>query len=113
MAKNERYITTVELNSQQAMDRLQELENKVKSLKKAKEDAAKTGGFFNEADLKKATRELNRWKGQIEGIKGVLDNINDMSLEELQKAVRELKRQSSKMLPDSAEWKENQQKADS
>ena len=109
MAKNERYITTVELNSQQAMDRLQELENKVKNLKKAKEDAAKTGGFFNEADLKKATRELNRWKGQIEGIKGVLDNINDMSLEELQKAVRELKRQSSKMLPDSAEWKENQQ----
>ena len=109
MAKNERYITVVELNSQQAMDRLKELEKKVNDLKKAKENAAKSGGFFDEAQLKKATRELNRWKGQIEGIKGVLDNINDMSLDELQKAVRELKRQSSKMLPDSEEWKENQQ----
>ena len=38
MAKNERYITTVELNSQQAMDRLKELEKKVNDLKKAKEN---------------------------------------------------------------------------
>ena len=34
MANNERYITTIELNSQQATDRLKELEQKVKDLKK-------------------------------------------------------------------------------
>ena len=54
MAKNERYVTTIELNSQQATDRLKELEQKVKDLKKAKEDAAKSGGFFDEKELKKA-----------------------------------------------------------
>jgi hypothetical protein len=34
MARNERYVTVVELNSQQAMDRLKELEQKVRELKR-------------------------------------------------------------------------------
>ena len=107
--RNERYITTIELNSQQAQDRLKELEQKVKDLKKAKEDAARSGGLFDEAQLRKATRELNNLKGQIKGISGILENIDDMSLGQLEKAVKELKRQSKNMLPDSNEWKENQQ----
>lgn len=108
MARNERYITTVELNSQQAMDRLNELKKKVDELRKKRDEAFAKGEFFDEKQLTKATREMNRWKGQIEGIQGILENINDMSLSELQKAVRELKRQSANMLPDSSEWKENQ-----
>ena len=108
MAKNERYVTTIELNSQQAQDRLKELEQKVKDLKKAKEDAAKSGGFFDESQLKKANRELNNLRGQIKGISGILENIDDMSLGNLEKAVKELKRQSKNMLPDRAEWEENQ-----
>ena len=66
MARNERYVTTIELNSQQATDRLKELQNKVKDLKKAKEDAAKSGGFFDESQLKKATKELKIWNKHYE-----------------------------------------------
>ena len=78
-------------------------------LKKAKEDAAKSGGFFDEKELKKAVREFNQLNGQIKGIHGILENIDDMSLSGLQKAVRELKRQAANMLPDSEEWRNNQQ----
>ena len=104
MAKNERYITVVELNSQQAMDRLKELEKKVNDLKKAKEEAAKTGGFFDESSLKKATKELNQWRAQITGVQGILDNINDVTLEDLQKGLRKLKAQSKTALPGTQEF---------
>ena len=109
MARNERYITTVELNSQQAMDRLKELEKKVQDLKKAKEDAAKSGGFFDEKQLTKATKELNQWRAQMTGVQGILDNINDVTMEDLQKALRKLKAQSKTALPGSQEFNEIQQ----
>lgn len=109
MANSERYITVVELNSQQAMDRLKELEQKVKDLKKAKEDAAKSGGFFDEASLKKATKELNQWRAQMQGVKGILDNINDVTLEDLQKGLRKLKAQSKTALPGTQEFTDIQQ----
>lgn len=109
MAKNERYITTIELNSQQATDRLKELEQKVKDLKKAKEDAAKSGGFFDEAQLKKATKELNQWRAQMTGVQGILENINDVTLEDLQKGLRKLKAQSKSALPGTQEFNDIQQ----
>lgn len=109
MANNERYITTIELNSQQATDRLKELEQKVKDLKKAKEDAAKSGGFFDEAQLKKATKELNQWRSQMTGVQGILDNINDVTLQDLQKGLRKLREQSKTALPGTQEFTEIQQ----
>lgn len=109
MARNERYITTVELNSQQAIDRLKELEKKVQDLKKAKEDAARSGGFFDEKQLAKATKELNQWRAQMTGVQGILDNINDVTMEDLQKALRKLKAQSKTALPGSQEFNEIQQ----
>lgn len=109
MAKNERYVTTIELNSQQATDRLKELEQKVKDLKKAKEDAAKSGGFFDEAQLKKATKELNQWRSQMTGVQGILDNINDVTLQDLQKGLRKLREQSKTALPGTQEFTEIQQ----
>ena len=109
MANNERYITTIELNSQQATDRLKELEQKVKDLKKAKEDAAKSGGFFDESQLKKATKELNQWRAQMTGVQGILDNINDVTLEDLQKGLRKLKTQSKNALPGTQEFNDIQQ----
>ena len=108
MARNERYVTVVELNSQQAMDRLKELEQKVRELKKAKEDAAKSGGFFDEAQLKKATRELNQWRAQMNGVQGILDNINDVTLLDLQKGLRKLKEQSKTALPGTQEFEDIQ-----
>lgn len=109
MANNERYITTIELNSQQATDRLKELEQRVKDLKKAKEDAAKSGGFFDESQLKKATKELNQWRAQMTGVQGILDNINDVTLEDLQKGLRKLKSQSKNALPGTQEFNDIQQ----
>lgn len=109
MANNERYITTIELNSQQATDRLKELEQRVKDLKKAKEDAAKSGGFFDESQLKKATKELNQWRAQMTGVQGILDNINDFTLEDLQKGLRKLKSQSKNALPGTQEFNDIQQ----
>ena len=109
MAKNERYVTTIELNSQQATDRLKELEQKVKDLKKAKEEAAKSGGFFDEAQLKKATKELNQWRSQMTGVQGILDNINDVTLQDLQKGLRKLREQSKTALPGTQEFSEIQQ----
>ena len=106
MANQERYITVVELNSQQAQDRLKELEKKVKDLKKAKEDAIKSGGFFDEKELKKATRELNQWKIQIQGVQAVLENINDATMLDLQKSLRKLRDQSKTALPGSEEANE-------
>ena len=108
MARNERYITTVELNSQQAMDRLKELEKKVQDLKKAKEDAAKSGGFFDEKQLTKATKELNQWRAQMTGVQGILDNINDVTLQDLQKGLRKLKEQSKTALPGTQEFEDIQ-----
>lgn len=104
MARNERYITTVELNSQQATDRLQELIKKVEDLKKKKAEAVKSGGFFDEASLKKATKELNQWRIQMTGVQGILENINDATLEDLQKGLRKLKNESKTALPGTAEF---------
>ena len=109
MARNERYITTVELNSQQATDRLKELEQKVRDLKKAKEEALKSGGFFDESSLKKATKELSQWRAQMTGVQGILDNINDVTLEDLQKGLRKLKTQSKNALPGTQEFNDIQQ----
>ncbi|MCR4602478.1 MAG: phage tail tape measure protein [Prevotella sp.] len=108
MANTERYVTIVELNSQQAQDRLKELEKKVRDLKKAKEDAARSGSFFDEKELKKTTRELNQWRSQITGVKAVLENIEDQTLEGLNKALRKLKLQSKNALPGTDEWNEAQ-----
>lgn len=109
MARTERYVTVVELNSQQAQDRLKELEARVKELKRAKEEAAKNGSFFDENALKKATKEFNAWKAQIEGVKGTLEHIDDVSLGELEKTLRKLRQQSKGALPGTDEFNEIQQ----
>lgn len=107
METNQRYVTTVELNSQQAQEHLRELEKKVKEFKKKKDEALAQGmKFVDDKELKKATRELNNWKAQIQGVKGVLDNINDVSLEDLQKTLRKLNRQKARYLPDEHEYKQ-------
>ena len=108
MGRTERYVTIVELNSQQAQDRLKELEAKVKDLRKAKEEATRDGRFFDDKELKKATKEFNAWKAQIEGVKGTLEHIGDVSLGELEKTLRKLKQQSKGALPGTDEFDEIQ-----
>lgn len=110
MANNERYVTTIELNSEQAQDRLKKLINTVEDLKRKKNEALSKGqSFLEEAELKKATRELKQWRVQMQGVQGVLDNINDQSLETLQKTLRKMRVQSQKALPGSDAFNEAQE----
>lgn len=110
MANNERYVTTIELNSEQAQDRLKKLINTVEDLKRKKNEALSKGqSFLEEAELKKATKELKQWKAQMQGVQGVLDNINDVSMQDLQKSLRKLKEQSKRALPGTQEFNDVQQ----
>ena len=110
MANNERYVTTIELNSEQAQDRLKKLISTVEDLKRKKNEALSKGqSFLEEAELKKATRELKQWQVQMQGVQGVLNNINDRSLETLQRTLRKMRVQSQKALPGSDAFNEAQE----
>ena len=97
MARQEVYTTIVKLNSEEAKNRLKELEDKVARLKKAKQDAFSTGdsrlGASLAKDLKAAEREMKQFKNSTMSIKETLDNLFSASLGQLEKAARHLKGQ--------------------
>lgn len=97
MARQEVYTTVVKLNSEEAKNRLKELEDKVARLKKAKQDAFSTGdsrlGASLAKDLKAAEREMKQFKNSIMSVKETLDNLSSASLGQLEKAARHLKGQ--------------------
>lgn len=97
MARQEVYTTVVKLNSEEAKNRLKELEEKVARLKKAKQDAFSTGdsrlGASLAKDLKAAEREMKQFKNSTMSVKETLDNLSSASLGQLEKAARNLKGQ--------------------
>lgn len=97
MARQEVYTTVVKLNSEEAKNRLKELEDKVARLKKAKQDAFSTGdsrlGASLAKDLKAAEREMKQFKNSTMSVKETLDNLSFASLGQLEKAARHLKGQ--------------------
>lgn len=97
MARQEVYTTIVKLNSEEAKNRLKELEEKVARLKKAKQDAFSTGdsrlGASLAKDLKAAEREMRQFKNSTMSVKETLDNISSATLGQLEKAARHLKGQ--------------------
>lgn len=97
MARQEVYTTIVKLNSEEAKNRLKELENKVARLKKAKQDAFSTGdsrlGASLARDLKAAEREMKQFKNSTMSVKETLENLSSASLGQLEKAARHLKGQ--------------------
>ena len=97
MARQEVYTTVVKLNTEEAKNRLKELEEKVARLKKAKQDAFSTGdsrlGASLAKDLKAAEREMKQFKNSTMSIKETLDNLSSASLGQLEKAARHLKGQ--------------------
>lgn len=97
MARQEVYTTIVKLNSEEAKNRLKELEDKVARLKKAKQDAFSTGdsrlGASLAKDLKAAEREMKQFKNSTMSVKETLNNLSDASLGQLEKAARHLKGQ--------------------
>lgn len=107
MARQEVYTTIVKLNSEEAKNRLKELEDKVARLKKAKQDAFSTGdsrlGASLAKDLKDAEREMKQFKNSTMSVKETLDNLSDASLGQLEKAARHLKGQM-KAVSDPADY---------
>jgi TP901 family phage tail tape measure protein len=97
MARQEVYTTIVKLNSEEAKNRLKELEDKVARLKKAKQDAFSTGdsrlGASLAKDLKAAEREMKQFKNSTMSVKETLENLSSASLGLLEKAARHLKGQ--------------------
>lgn len=97
MARQEVYTTIVKLNSEEAKNRLKELEDKVARLKKAKQDAFSTGdsrlGASLAKDLKAAEREMKQFKNSTLSVKETLENLSSASLGQLEKAARHLKGQ--------------------
>lgn len=97
MARQEVYTTVVKLNSEEAKNRLKELEEKVARLKKEKQDAFSTGdsrlGASLAKDLKAAEREMKQFKNSTMSVKETLDNLSSASLGQLEKAARHLKGQ--------------------
>lgn len=107
MARQEVYTTIVKLNSEEAKNRLKELEDKIARLKKAKQDAFSTGDFrlgtSLAKDLKAAEREMKQFKNSTMSVKETLDNLSDASLGQLEKAARHLKGQM-KAVSDPADY---------
>lgn len=97
MARQEVYTTVVKLNSEEAKNRLKELEDKVARLKKAKQNAFSTGdsrlGASLAKDLKAAEREMKQFKNSTMSVKETLENLSNASLGQLEKAARHLKGQ--------------------
>lgn len=107
MSRQEVYTTIVKLNSEEAKNRLKELEDKIARLKKAKQDAFSTGdsrlGTSLAKDLKAAEREMKQFKNSTMSVKETLDNLSDASLGQLEKAARHLKGQM-KAVSDPADY---------
>lgn len=107
MARQEVYTTVVKLNSEEAKNRLKELEDKVARLKKAKQDAFSTGdsrlGASLAKDLKAAEREMKQFKNSTMSVKETLENLSSASLGQLEKAARHLKGQM-KAIPDPSDY---------
>lgn len=97
MARQEVYTTVIKLNSEEAKNRLKELEDRVARLKKAKQDAFSAGdsrlGASLAKDLKAAEREMKQFKISTMSVKETLDNLSSASLGQLEKAARHLKGQ--------------------
>lgn len=97
MARQEVYTTVIKLNSEEAKNRLKELEDRVARLKKAKQDASSAGdsrlGASLAKDLKAAEREMKQFKNSTMSVKETLDNLSSASLGQLEKAARHLKGQ--------------------
>lgn len=97
MARQEVYTTVIKLNSEEAKNRLKELEDRVARLKKAKQEAFSAGdsrlGASLAKDLKAAEREMKQFKNSTMSVKETLDSLSSASLGQLEKAARHLKGQ--------------------
>lgn len=100
MAKNtQEFETVVTLNTQQAKNNLQDLKDRVAQLKQSK-DAMLSGGNYKahalkalNKDIRQAESEIKVYEGRVVSTIETLNNLDKVSLGEIEAAVRNLKKE--------------------
>lgn len=114
MAKEELFITTVRLNTEEAKAKLEELERKEKELKVAHKEALASGDSvaIDKAakELKKAQTELRAFRYEVMDVDQILDNISSASINQLNKAAKALSNQMRNLATDTEEFAEKNEK---
>ena len=110
MATTEKYTTVIELNSEQAKRNLDELRKKVESWKSDLAEARenKMGKSFIAAiskELTAAEKELKKYDSEVARTIETLNNIGSASVEQMEKAQKNLLRLSKEVPYDSNNYK--------
>ena len=110
MATTEKYTTVIELNSEQAKRNLDELRKKVESWKSDLAEARenKMGKSFIAAirkELTAAEKELKKYDSEVARTIETLNNIGSASVEQIEKAQKNLLRLSKEVPYDSNNYK--------
>lgn len=111
MANNSaRYVTTVELNSQEATNKLKEMEANVKKIRSEMDKAYSSGnkalGDKLSKDLSKATKEMKTFAVQTMDVDKVLKNLSDASINQLAKAAKSLNAQLKNIPANTEKYRE-------
>lgn len=105
---NEQANVKVTLNSQEAQRELEGLQGEMKrliALKKKAEEAGDVQGWKKvDSELKKVNREANKLKKEYSDIEKTLKNLNGASLNDLQKAKRQLTSEVNKLNRNTDEY---------
>ena len=107
---NARYVTTVELNSQEATNKLKEMEANVKKIRSEMDKAYSSGnkalGDKLSKDLSKATKEMKTFAVQTMDVDKVLKNLSDASINQLAKAAKSLNAQLKNIPANTEKYRE-------
>lgn len=110
MAREEKFITTVELNAQQAQDKIRELSNQIKILSKKKDEAFAAGdvklGDKYKRELTEAQKAMSRLKIETMSVKDILKNLSNASISQMNRAVRKLNSDMKNLGSSTEEFKE-------
>lgn len=112
MTKEEVFITTVRLNTEEAKQKLEELVKKEKELKAQYEKVLKTGDSKAAEKAKtewnKARKELNIFKTETMRINEILNNLSTASISQLNKASKSLNAQMKNLATNTQEFADTQ-----
>lgn len=108
--REQKYITTVEMNGKQAEEELARLEKKAKDAREAMDAANKAGdkerGKKLEKEWRNAEKAVKQFKMQTTDVAGILNSLSDASIQQLTKASKALNAQLKNLAPNTEEFKQ-------
>ncbi|MBQ0004985.1 MAG: phage tail tape measure protein [Clostridiales bacterium] len=112
MTKEQIYITTVKLNTEEAKARLDELVRKEKEVKAEYGKALSSGDDKaiqrTKKELSKVRKELNAFKLETMQVDEILNNLSSASINQLNKAAKSLNGQMRNLAADTQEFADKQ-----